>query len=177
MQEQGKRESGISSYVGFNPEQEEDAAKHFQSKFAQFGNQRMEKLERKKTEGEVKIIEDIISKMPEFIAQWEGSPITGMTPRHIYIIEEGKLKEETRKSMPGMRSVYLPREECVLFFHSVNNLDYAISIAHELIHFNSFQSVQPKKSANREIKKEEWDSKFTAKQTKFYFLASMRLLR
>lgn len=170
--EEPKRESGILKYVGFNPEQEESISEHFKEKFK---NQEGEdiafrKYEREKTEDEKRMIADILEKMPEFIEKYGGKPLN-ITLDHIHILDKAKMDEETKRKMEEAETgvAYLATHELLFIFDTGNNLKNALHIVHELIHFNSFQSVELKKVEKPEFKLRRMGFEIHTKNVNVFF--------
>lgn len=139
------RESGVSKYVGFNPVDKLSISEYFKENFKNQGREDIffGKFERGKTEDEKKMIVDILAKMSTFIEKYGGKPLN-ITPEHIHILDKEKIDEEEKERLEKSKTgaVYLATKELIILFDSKDNLKNALHIVHELIHFNSFQSVQ-----------------------------------
>lgn len=170
--EEPKRESGVSKYVGFNPKQEESISEHFREGFKNQEDENIafRKYEREKTEDEKRIIADILEKIPEFVKKYGGKPLN-ITLGHIHILDKGKIDEETKRKMeePETGAAYLATHELLFIFDTGNNLKNALHIVHELIHFNSFQSVELKKAEKPEYKLRRMGFEIHTKNDEVFF--------
>jgi len=150
FEEPAKRETGFSEIVGVNPEQKgkvSNFAKEVldnQSRKTIFENSpEIGQFEREKTREETEMIKDILDKMPDFVRRYGGIPIF-LEPKHIHILDESRLDEETRKKKLESEEGggYLPDQQFAYIFDAGSNLINAQKIIHEILHFNSFQSLE-----------------------------------
>ncbi|MBM3206659.1 MAG: hypothetical protein FJZ43_03505 [Candidatus Staskawiczbacteria bacterium] len=149
--EEPKRETGVSKKVGFKLEDEESLSTHLKDIFEQHSEKEvregflLKNVEREKTESERKIISAILEKMPNFIKKYGGDPVDiGLD--HIHFLDNHKLDKEAREKLNlfkgGEEGGYNPGQQLIYVIDSKNNLQNAETITHEIIHFNSFQSVE-----------------------------------
>ena len=148
--EKPERTSGIMKIRGASPENEKrilgDIKKDlFDEKFDG-------KFEREKTPEETEILRGILKNMSGFIKEYGGTPVP-LREDHTHIIDREKLTDEQKKhSIPGrFRGKYWTEAQMatVHLNKGDNRLIYAQISAHELIHFNAFQSVDFNKKDNK----------------------------
>lgn len=142
------RESGLSRVVGATPEQEEDVKKSFQAILETQGA--IPNLEREKTESEKEIIESLVEKARGFVARYGGKPV-GIKPENVHIIDLDRATEADKRIMDrefgGLeeRAKYIFNVQAILMgvdrHTPKTKLRFAHTVAHELMHMNSFQSV------------------------------------
>jgi hypothetical protein len=105
--------------------------------------QHPEKLsfEREKTERERRIIDETLSRLPEFLKQY-GLNAVGLTSDHIHIADEGKLTPEEKKlnRVPDAGGYYMEDQQAVVVFPLENDLRFMERFVHESLHANSFSS-------------------------------------
>lgn len=141
-----KRKTGVSKMVRFSEKDEKKAKEHFKDTFEKQSEKEIVKYERLKTEEEKKTIIDILAKMPDFIERYGGTPID-ITLDHIHILDSEKLDEDIRKKLDMTKDEYggggyKLSSQLIYIIDSGNNLYNAQAIVHEIIHFNSFQSIE-----------------------------------
>ncbi len=148
-QEQFKRESGVSRIVGVTPEEEQSALKGAKEIFNDMSEKeifigerkfKVEDLERDKTPEEKEVILGILEKMPEFVKQYGGSPIN-ISENHIRILDINKLDEESQGKIKVEGGAgHYNSQHFIYIFPDDKILLFASKLAHEVIHFNAFQS-------------------------------------
>ena len=144
MPEEQKRESGVQRFIGFSPEDQKIYTEHFKEIFKEQQDPLIsfKKYEREKTEGEAQYVTAILERMPEFIRRFGGNPLN-LNMDHVHMLDNGKMDDDYRKKIEGKGACYLARQELMFMIDSGNDLDNACHLVHELIHFNSFQSIEP----------------------------------
>ena len=149
-----ERESGISKLVGFTPEQEEEIFEQFKSNFdnqprpgALFELDGVVNAEREKTPKETEIVGNILQRMPDFIKRYGGTSVP-LGQEHIHFVDKEKLDTEARAEIEesGHEAVYLNIAQGIGIFGSGDSLRDAQGIVHEVLHFNSFNSLDPDKT-------------------------------
>ncbi len=133
-----KRESGVLEVKGGTEAEKAQALGQFESKFNQ---QEVKKFEREKTPEELKFIKDVNEKMKEFVEQYGGTFLE-IKPENIHIIDFTKSKQLTYYGIfrPSAQEIVLTLTP------DIPKLMVANLLVHEMIHFNSFQSVIFEKS-------------------------------
>ena len=149
--EESKRETGVSKKVGFNPEDEESFSDHIKDVFNNQSEKEiregflLKNIEREKTESEKKTIEAILEKMPDFIRKYGGTPVN-ISLEHIHMLDNKKLDKDSREKLGlfggGEEGGYSASKQLIYAIDAKNNLQNAETITHEIIHFNSFQSIE-----------------------------------
>lgn len=135
-----ERESGIERVIGASSEKESAILRSFRGILR---HQRFEEYERKKTPEETMIIDAVLRHLPEFVAQYGGTPVADIPPEVVHILDEGKLTEEERVELAekGTAGGYLlHRQQAVVVPHQHSRLKTAERITHELMHLESFAS-------------------------------------
>ena len=135
-----QRKSGIERVIGASSEEERAILRSFRGMLQ---HQRFEEYERKKTPKEAMIIDAVLRYLPEFIAQYGGTPVADVPPEVIHILDEGKLTEEERVELAeeGTAGGYLPhRQQAIVVPHQHSRLKTTERITHELMHLESFSS-------------------------------------
>lgn len=164
------RKSGILRVVGApNAQAEESLTNRFQQIFeAQpiqeigiqknfFKEVKFKELERPKTPEEQEMIELINKNMAEFVTQYGGSPLD-ITSDKVYFIDKKNLNEKimTELGFNNGSSYYSNYYEAIVMDpkeggalkNTTPLISKADTLAHEFIHFNSFQSVTHEKRIN-----------------------------
>ena len=140
---QSERITGIMRVVGVDPQKEKQVLENIKDKhFDRQDIPLFQRVEREKTQEELKIIEKILSVMPKFIKEYGGKPVD-VRLENIHIIDPDKLTEQERKIIGSSRGKYHSDIQAMSVICSPddNLLNFAHIISHELIHFNAFQSV------------------------------------
>jgi hypothetical protein len=145
-------ESGFQKIVGATPDEQRMGFEFAKNIFEDTSGKqvwikdkafKVEDVEREKTPEEIQIIKRILESMPEFVKRYGGKPID-ITLDHIKILDINKCDEETRKKFkespdPGG---YVNVGQFIYIFQDDDLNRFAIKVAHEVIHFNSFHSLQ-----------------------------------
>lgn len=143
-----KRESGIVEIKGGNESERTEALDHFELKFK---NQEVGKYAREKTPEELKFIQELNDQMERFIAEFGGTALE-IKPDNIHIVDYGKLNQQRRKAVAGysFAAYYSPMDQGigVLLSDNTPRLIFARVLVHEMMHFNSFQSVIIRKESS-----------------------------
>ncbi len=140
------RESGISKIVGVNEGQEQEVAAKFKIAFEKqsaLSEEMLKGYEREKTEDEMILIGEILGKISEFVGKYKGTPIN-ITPDHIHILDGRKLQEEDKRKLGiSAREAggYNWPHQTIYIVDEGNIIENAQHIVHEVLHFNSFQSI------------------------------------
>lgn len=153
-EQRSDRETGTSKIVGAEPQEEMDILEQEKDIFRNQLNKdvviedkkfKASELEREKTHEEKDVIYGILEKMPEFIKQYRGTPVE-LSDSHIHIIDREKLDEETQKKLEEKKIMgyHDHSQQAIFVFSSDNIVQTASTIAHEVIHFNSFISEDVK---------------------------------
>ncbi|MCX6723872.1 MAG: hypothetical protein NT155_01700 [Candidatus Staskawiczbacteria bacterium] len=145
-----ERTSGLMRVVGVSRGQEKTILKNVKTEL--FDKQAPYGIEREKSPEELEIISQISSCIPEFIEKYGGDPAP-IKPEHVHIIDFDKvdlseLTEEQREKIDNAKNKvggrYRPYKQAVSIFilpEMESRLYFAQRVAHELIHFNAFQSA------------------------------------
>jgi len=161
-------EPAISRVVGGEPEQR--LAAYFEYK-RRMNNQSsktiegkpFEKFEREKTEEELSLVKNIIEKMEDFVRSYGKEPVK-VKPKHIHFLEE----ESFRKEYPDGAAFYFAPQQTVGVVDSGSHFINALRISHELLHFNSFQSVEIDKNSKANFRRSGLGTKVTGEQEEFF---------
>jgi len=111
-----------------------------------FKNQDKLPFEREKTEREIHIISDVLSQLPDFLAEY-GMKSLEITLDHIHVVDEASLTQDERNlyGIPDEAGgSYMEGRQGVVVFSSGDDLSFAERVIHEAIHMNSFSSVTHK---------------------------------
>ena len=134
-----ERTSSLVRVVGTSPEKEKEILDYIKAE--DFDKQEFDKLEREKTPEELEIINGVMSRMPDFVKKYGGTPVQ-LKSEHIHIIDSNKLPEEERpKGTCSGRCSFRGQRIFVVRPADANKLDFAQSVAHEIMHMNSFHSA------------------------------------
>jgi hypothetical protein len=133
------RESGFDRIVGASQEQELDALEAFKEVFDTNFNIKGEKP---KSPEQTRGIEAISRYMFPFLEKY-GVKALNIRPDQIHFMEKRDLPESLRKIYGESNGVYEADNQWIIIFGSDQNLKTvtAKTIAHEMIHFNSFKSL------------------------------------
>lgn len=159
MPEETKRETGISKMIGFNDEQEKNLSERFKYVFREqvgkniFKEGSLYDYELEKTEKEKQIIADILERIGSFVEKYGGIPVD-ITPNQIHILDEAKFGETRKKYGIPQEQVgwYYSIHQMVCLIAINNNVQFAQRLVHELLHFNSFQSVESEEKSSTKCK-------------------------
>ena len=136
-----ERLHSINKITGKHPE---NISKFFENEF--MTAKVYEHDERDKTPEENEIIKSIIERINEFLKNY-GAKSLNLENRHVHILDKTKMSKETfeflEKEYPESNGFYIKEKQAivVLGWKIISLLDLARVIAHELIHFLSFNSV------------------------------------
>lgn len=129
------RESAIFGVVGVGPEEGEiikESIKPFVIP------------EREKTAQEIEIIKGILDKMPDFIRKYNGVPVN-TTSEQIHFIDRKSDDEYVKKALKeGIDAFFDLKSRQIGVLDTENQLCNSRLLVHELMHLNSFQSLQLK---------------------------------
>lgn len=153
-----KKESGISRVVGIEESGEQELLDYFKRKFE---SQSKDELEVEHTPELDLLISQINEKMEEFMAKY-GVRSLEIPSRNIHIYDKSKLDPQRRKQIEERYektgAFYVPIKQLIVLFRNYipgNKLYFAESLIHEMMHANSFASVQKVKEGRAEIAKGE----------------------
>jgi|SRR3989338_5124064 len=130
-----KRKTGIDKLVGFSQGEEREVSEFLE-------NQKFNFPERQKTPEEIKIIKNILIKMPWFIEKYGGTAFNFLEEKIHFLSDDSDLKHTRTQS--GFHDAI---KSSIVIFDSNNVLLNTNIIVHELIHANSFQSVELSKES------------------------------
>jgi|GEM_PF-955131 len=140
--QEAARTSGIIRIAGVSPEKEGEILHEIKEQ--DFDVQEIDKKEREKTPEEVEIISGVLAAMPAFVRKHGGSPVP-IKLEHIHIIDPDKLTDEEKASVRARGwSSYSPQKQRIFLVRGKteeNKLQLAHETAHEMVHFNAFQSA------------------------------------
>lgn len=143
---------GMSRVVGSTPENEKELLGQLKEIFdnpvktpsyLKGFNMGLSQLERQKTPEEEEMIRRILTKMPDFIRHYGGTPVDIKTD-HIHILDKNRMGDEMRRDVErdGKGGLWSPLTQNIMIFDKGTLTENAESIIHEILHFNSFQSFQ-----------------------------------
>jgi len=146
-----QRESAFSKVVGDNitTERKKEILKEMADKFEKRLALERPYCEKIKTKEEIEVIEGINKYLPEFIAQYGGAYLP-TDQQDIYFLDgakftrkEKKILAQTMKKREDAVGFYSPMNQEIVFLKWYNEhpLEKARLIAHELLHFQSFQAL------------------------------------
>lgn len=144
------RESGLSRAVGGNEDEKEVARAGFRELFEHPPRLRHEVEESPEIR---KLTEDINAHLAEFVSAYDCEPIN-IKPEHIHFFDRRQLPSDYQHKLEDehggvVRGFYVPAQQAigiVLEKDSMSPTEIATLVAHEMIHFNSFQSVTVEQS-------------------------------
>lgn len=136
-----KRESGIVEIKGGTDQDKKDALDHFKLKFEDQG---VSQKTREKTSKELEFIRELNKAMGEFVTEFGGVPIE-VRPENIHIVDYSKLNKKSQKAVENYSyaAFYNPTEQAIVILLSsdIPKLYFARVLAHEIMHFNSYQTA------------------------------------
>jgi len=134
---QKPREHGISKIIGVPSEVVAPILESMKKPF--------DLPEREKTKEETEIIEGILHKMPVFIRKYGGIPVN-INPEQIHFVDNEEVKKVLRKEKESeiADGFYSYNHQYLVVFDQGDDLQNAQVISHEMFHFNSYQSMEPK---------------------------------
>lgn len=134
--ENGKRtrKSPISKVFGVEPEREEEVINQFIKPF--------DLPEIKKSPEQVEIITNILDRIPDFVRRYGGTPVD-VSPEDIHLLNRKSDDEYIKKSLnKGFGAQYDFKTRSALIFDFGSQLYNSYLTVHELLHLNSFQSIE-----------------------------------
>ncbi|MFA6383488.1 MAG: hypothetical protein WCX17_03625 [Parcubacteria group bacterium] len=141
--EKARRESGISKVVTESAEDEAEIKAYYKNIFE---NQETEGFEKEKSEDDLRIIKAVNDKLKDLVERYGGEFID-VKPQNIHILDKEKLTPEQlariKKVKKEETAVYSVNHQAIVFMFADydDRLKFAQILAHELLHFNSFQSI------------------------------------
>jgi hypothetical protein len=137
-----KRTSGLSKVLKASPEKVEDIQACFEKVF---NYHLISEYEIKKTPEQERIIASILDKLPEFTERYGGTPLS-IVPSHIHILDWNRLPDEIKPEFENSNAKYILDGQKIFIIDNntdhPSNLSFAAIVVHELMHFNSYQSVE-----------------------------------
>jgi hypothetical protein len=149
-----KKESPIGRVPNTSPEEEKLILESFK---ASLENQPFYKVEKEKTPEEKETIQKIIDFVPDFVEKYGGTPLK-ITPEIIHIIDESKLTAEQKQKLQAVGGGEEGGGE-VFAWHDLEKWEIVIRpiesklrnaehFVHELMHMQSFKSLNLERSDN-----------------------------
>lgn len=142
MENTSQEQSPIRRIIGI-PEDEENSVLIETRRL--FKNQEKLPYEREKTERESRIIDGVLSLFPKFLEEY-GITALPFVKNHIHIAEKEEYaradKNEADNAIDKIGGFYNVNLQAVVVFPSRDDLLFAGRVAHEMIHGNSFSSLE-----------------------------------
>ncbi len=140
MEPNPERKSGVSRVLSESPEREAALSKRFEDalRTQEFGS-----FERSPTPEEGAVIVQLIPAVAEFVEKYGGTPVDSISAANIHLLDPDRLAPEDREAIDRMNigGVYDRERQAVFIAPADSLLTTAQRIAHELLHFHSYQSV------------------------------------
>lgn len=139
-----ERFSSIHKVSGGNEDRQKETLKNYEEEFATIKH--FTDAEKEKTPEEVEIINGVIRELNNFLGIYGVQPPI-LTTDHVHILSESKMSGETKEFIkdkyPNVGGYYKQdRQHVVLHeWSSLTPLHFAGQLAHELIHFLSYNSA------------------------------------
>jgi len=140
MEANPERKSGVSRVVSESPEREAALSKRFEDALR---TQEIGSFERSPTPEERAVIVQLIPAVAQFVEKYGGTPVEGISAANVHILDPDRLAPEDREAIDRMNigGLYDRERQAIFIVPDDSLLTTAQRIAHELIHFHSFQSV------------------------------------
>ena len=138
-----ERLSSISKIVGGNEQQKSEVSKDFEEDFL---NEKWLDGEREKTAEENEILKSLIDELNIFLSEYGARPLD-VRVSHIHILDKSQMSEEVfdywEEKYKTSFGSFEPDKQAIIIlgWYSTSNLELANMIAHELVHFISYNSV------------------------------------
>jgi hypothetical protein len=137
---ESERKSSIHEIRGGHEEWRKDAQKKYEVEFA--SKKRIGQMERKKSPEELKVIHAVVTMVNEYLAQYGAKPLK-ITAHHVHILDGARMDEETRRKAEGPYNrsggyIQLFQSIVIPDWKFASELEFAHTLAHELIHFCSY---------------------------------------
>ncbi len=153
-----QKNSGINKIIGAESEKQESDLLGFFAKEINNTNDKTKEFERvelKKSPETRKLISDIIKNMGEFLLQY-GVKAVNVSPDNIAMLDYSKLTDEQKEEIKkeNNQGGYYPWRQKIIANIDItkkSSAELTEIIAHELIHLNSFQSLQTTSKDDREM--------------------------
>jgi hypothetical protein len=140
------REQAVERVVGLGvtPEVEGRIKQELRDKTFDHQTRRIGEIE--KSAEEVEVIENVLAGLPDFISRYGGRPLP-LTQEHFHSILTKDLPDFMRSYVDDFYGEYKDRMQDVRIYSEEKGADIPKTVlfgimAHEAMHFNSFQSVQ-----------------------------------
>jgi len=150
------RESGIGRIAGVEEIAEQELLGYFKR---QFERDQRGSIEQEHTPELEELITEINEKMEEFMAKY-GIQFLGIPARNIHVIDKSKLDPQQLTQLEGrdekVDGVYLPNRQQIGVIENYmpnKKLHFTQILIHEMIHANSFGSMQKVKEGGIELTK------------------------
>lgn len=146
--EEQKRETPVSKIVGGTEDQRQELLVKHQKMFFEtegkfyhfsFSDIPLETIEKEKEDRDVKIIDFVLKRMPDFIKEYGGTPVA-VELEQVHLLDKKKFPKNKLKDTKGTGFFHLS-DESLTVLYSHGKLEMARSLVHELIHLNSFNSL------------------------------------
>lgn len=136
MESFNERKSGISKVITSSERDRADVLNFWKK---QFDNQVPANWERLKTPDEIRTAEIVLGEMPDFVKMY-GGEMPPVTQEHIHSVDESDRNEHFQALKGG--AGYLPEYQRIYTVDSYGDSNFlkGHALAHELLHFSSFQS-------------------------------------
>lgn len=108
--------------------------------FEKDGRTIKEGFEIEKTERDILIINWLESHIEEYLKKYGGKRSFDIPPGKIHILKDGATEEFTEGALS--KGGYSVRTGGIIIDRNTSDVEFAISLAHELIHYGSYQSLQ-----------------------------------
>jgi hypothetical protein len=146
--EEQERTQGLMRVVGSSPEKQQQIIEESKERFDKKVSKEEFTEELELTPDKLKIMDTVLSKMPEFIEQF-GGKMPPITKDHILIMDYNKLDDKQKKLLEKTytKGMYDSQsQKAIILFDSKNqnNEDFAGLLTHEIMHFCAFQSMTAK---------------------------------
>ena len=154
--EDKKRESGVTKIFG-SESLKEEFSDYFENVYR--NNEFYSDVEKEKTENELALIRQINEKMKGFVERY-GGKFLEIKPKNIHVWDSKKFTAKHWKliheklDVKKDKAVFASMRESIatLLIRGEDDFAFAKTVTHEILHFNSFQSVDIKSNEDQETK-------------------------
>lgn len=163
-EERQERKTGISEVVGEDLATEERFLAFYEQIFE---DQKLDEYEIPKTKEDIEVVEGILEKMPEFVKRYDGKPVP-LKLKHVHFFDAEKIPFETGDNISA-NGFYHPSTQSIGIVDQKSILVNARAVVHEVLHFNSFLSVQSEGEGEKPgIRRSGFEIKTFEKEIYFY---------
>jgi hypothetical protein len=145
-----EKQSGIERILKTSPEKEAELLRHFERALK---NQETSRYEKEKDAEDVEIIDGILTRISDFVREYDGKRVSGLNAANIHLIDTDKLSPEEKAAIEDadigaicdfetQSVVVLPKKD--------SHLTTAQRIVHELMHLHAFTSLEVGESPSSE---------------------------